>query len=338
MPSRDTTESPFRRGVTPSNKRKFRETYDPSINEQFPQDPWHTLNHESIIDQVGELCDELTIPLERYVGIDEAIENLKKQAEDARKLPDMKKLRVAVLGEQGVGKSTLVNALLDRKILDNSAGSTACTAYATTIEYKPGVADNTQVSDVKIEFFSEEEIDAFVKDQHNRWADCYPGPQARRRDLAQDSDESSSDEFSSEGSTPVAATDAEKEKLKNSAKTAKEFFGIVFDIKGNAQNKEWLENILQKTNIREGDFRQRCILQAREQLHKTATKLKAENGFVLQPNVTDKKLGQIKNIVKKIWPFVKAVTVATGHVLLRHGICFVDLPGMALILYILLIY
>jgi hypothetical protein len=219
MPSRDTTESPFRRGVTPSNKRKFRETYDPSINEQFPQDPWHTLNHESIIDQVGELCDELTIPLEKYVGIDEAIENLKKQAEDARKLPDMKKLRVAVLGEQGVGKSTLVNALLDRKILDNSAGSTACTAYATTIEYKPGVADNTQVSDVKIEFFSEEEIDAFVKDQHNRWADCYPGPQARRRDLAQDSDESSSDEFSSEGSTPVAATDAEKEKLKNSAKT-----------------------------------------------------------------------------------------------------------------------
>jgi hypothetical protein len=329
MPSRDTTEPPLRRGATPSNKRKFRETYDPSTNEQFPQDPWHTLNHEIIIDQVGELCDEFTIPLEKYAGVDEAIQNLKTQAEAAKKLPDMKKLRVAVLGEQGIGKSTLVNALLDRKILDKSAGSTACTAYATTIEHKPGAADNTQVSDVKIEFFSEQEIDAFVKDQHNRWVDCYPGPQARQREAhAQDSDESSSEEPSDEAFTPAADTGNNKRKLQKSAKTAKEFFGIVFDIEENAHNKTWLENTLHKTNIREGDFRQRCILQARDQMNKIATRLKAQNGIVVEPNVSDKKLVQIRNIVKKIWPFVKAVTVATGHVLLRHGISFVDLPGM----------
>jgi hypothetical protein len=252
---------------------------------------------------------------------------LKRQAEDMKKLPDMKKLNVAVLGEQGIGKSTLVNALLDRKILDKSGGSTACTAYATRIEYKKGAADGTRVSDVKIEFFSDEEIEAFIKDQINRWADCYAGPSAiqQHENQGSDSDESAAE---TQPNDRPKANGVDKKKLQKAAKTAKEFFCIVFNTNNNAQNRQWLNNRLQDTDIREGDFRQRCFAQAKTRLGEIGTRLHAQNGISVNKDVSDKSLVQARNIIKEIWPFVKVVTIATGHVLLRYGICFLDLPGI----------
>jgi guanylate kinase len=326
MAARDTTEPLDGRGPTPSNKRKFQQTYDPTMNEQFPQDPWHTLNHEVVVDQVGEMCDEFTIPLENYADVDEAIANLKRQAEDMKKLPDMKKLNVAVLGEQGIGKSTLVNALLDRKILEKSGGSTACTAYATRIEHKKDAVDGTQMSDVKIEFFSDEEIEAFVKDQINRWADCYAGPSVNQQhdNHGSDSDESVSE---TQANDRPKANGVDKTRLRQAAKTAKEFFCIVYNTKNNAQQRQCLNRVLQDTDIREGDFRQRCFAQAKTRLSEIATRLHAQNGISINKDVSDRSLVQARNIIKEIWPFVKVVTIATGHVLLRYGICFLDLPG-----------
>lgn len=260
MTERYSTVPPTRRGATSSSKRKFCETYDPS-SEHFPNDPWHVLNHEIIIDQVRELCDELIIPLEQYATLDQAIANLIQKATVLQKLPDMKKLRVAVLGKQGAGKSTLVNALLDRKILDASASSSACTAFATSIEYKEGAADGTRVSDVKIEFLSDAELRLFVSDQVNRYADYhYPiqddDEENEQYDETQEeegneSDVSSSSQSQHQSQTLGSRAPGGRKRLKAAAKTAKEFFGIVFNVKEDLGKKQWLEHTLE-TNIRQG--------------------------------------------------------------------------------------
>lgn len=329
MAGRNTTEPPdlsqqSGRSATPSNKRKYREIYDPTTEEQLPDDPWYQVDYEFVTGVTTEGCDELTIPLERYAAIDKAIANLIDQAKEAKKLPSLKRLIVAVLGEQGVGKSTLVNALLDRKLLDKSGDPKACTAFCTMIEHKEGAADDTIMSDVKVEFLKDTEIEAFIKDMVNRWADVHTGTRSSQHQNDSDDDE---DESHVEREADNAATSANREKL-NGAKTAKEFFEIVYNTEHDQVAKRRLDDRLKNTNIREGDFRNHCLDQAKKRLADIATELHAQDGVSVRSNVLDQNLGQTRSRLKKIWPFVKLVTIATGHALLRYGMCFLDLPGM----------
>lgn len=154
-------------GPTKGAKRKFVDIYD-SSKETFPNDPWYALDHDYIMVTVRDMCDKLITSLRRYESVDRGIKDLLKGARDAKNLPSVKQCRLAVLGEQGKGKSSLINALLDHKLLDTSGGSAACTAFATIILHKEGSIDHTKNSDVKIEFWSMEEIGIRIKEQMDR--------------------------------------------------------------------------------------------------------------------------------------------------------------------------
>ena len=47
-------------------------------------------------------------------------------------------------------------------------------------------------------------------------------------------------------------------------------------------------------------------------------------------NISDRKLGKETSKIKELWPFVKVVTISTGHILFRHGLRLFDLPGKSL--------
>lgn len=305
------------------------ETYD-SSKEQFPDDPWYTLEYEDITMKIGNLCDRLAKPLQEYASLEPGIQDLIDAAQAAKILPSITKLCLAVLGEQGAGKSTLVNALLDRKLLERSGGTKSCTAYATVIEHKVGADDKTQLSDINVEFLDEKEIKITVKEQILRWVEVYPGF---------DDDESDADGSSAEESTSerdfVDQHFQKKfskkltKKLKLSTETAKEFFRIIFDTKNDENTDQWLEATLYNTDISKSDFSDICFARAQARFVELGTKIDLHNGRSKFPDILDKDLAKKSTVIKKFWPFVKVVTIATGHILLRHGLCLFDLPGKA---------
>lgn len=115
--------------------------------------------------------------------------------------------------------------------------------------------------------------------------------------------------------------------LQRGATTAKEFFGIIFNTKEDDVTKRWLDEMLHKTNLQDGEFSKTCHKRAETRLREIGGKIDMRESLSEHKDVSDKDLAQIRNLIKTIWPFVKSVTIATGHVLLRNGLCFFDLPG-----------
>jgi hypothetical protein len=175
--------TPPGRSETPSHKRDFTDMQNTTIDEELAKDRWYALKPEEITVMVGDMCDKLTIPMEKYASIDQRFQDFIHRAKAAKKLPDIKPFGVAILGEQGIGKSSLINAFLDRVLLDRSGSSKACTAYATVLEYKLGASDHSTLSDLLVEFFTREKIKYCIKEQIDRWVEFYPGVNRNRQPL-----------------------------------------------------------------------------------------------------------------------------------------------------------
>ncbi|CAA9960449.1 Dynamin N domain containing protein [Pyrenophora teres f. maculata] len=317
--------SPPDRSRTTSQKRDFTDMQNEAINEEVADEPFNAIEPEKITVMVENLCDKLTTPIRKYVSIDQRFQDLIIAADAVKKLPAIRKYNVAVLGEQGTGKSTVINALLDRGLLDQSGSSKACTAYATILEHKKGAPDDTPLSDVVVEFLTEGEIFDCINEQINLWAEVHPG-RKKSSQVVHGEDESDPDE------SPATHSSSSKPATKTSrgAVTAKEFFQIIFDVQRHHQTGVWLEKELHHTDIREGKFLGACRQQALNRFAQLATEMRGLDIItrkVIFQNIQDRKLGKQTATIKKVWPFVKIVTIATGHILFRHGLRLFDLPG-----------
>lgn len=80
-------------------------------------------------------CKELGCPIANSEIDDAEIADLFRTLDRAKKIPSPKKVSIAIVGNQGAGNSSTINALLNRYLVDASASSSACTALATIIEY-----------------------------------------------------------------------------------------------------------------------------------------------------------------------------------------------------------
>lgn len=279
--------------TTAATKRALQATKNPTPMP-VPRKPLH----DHLEEQAVKLCNIFIESLEQYAELDPAIASLLNKALAVKKLPELKRLRIALLGEQAAGKSSLINALLARMLLDTSAGSIACTAFCTIINYKEGAADDTLFSNVKIELLLKGELRLFVNDLIERYADYQ------------------------------AASPDEKDKaLEDNAKTAEEFFSIIFNVDEVLAKKEWLQERLNAGCVLDDDFPSQCLEHAARRMKHIESELKARDGLCLELDVHDKDLPRKRDLAKKIWPFVKTMTISTGHPLLRAGISFLDLPG-----------
>ncbi|RAR11801.1 hypothetical protein DDE83_004398 [Stemphylium lycopersici] len=301
-------------------KRRI-DRYDPSTQEQYPDNNWYR-NHEWIIDKVAELCLDLTDPLQKYSADVEGFQEIISAAEAVKMPPEFKQLCLAVLGEQGVGKSSIINSLLDRDLLDNSGSSQACTALATKIMHKKGASDRSTESDVGIEWYCANDIQECTIGQIRCWAELHPGPDAGQRD-GDEEDGYGSDEPTATSVGPATSLKAKRQ----AAATAKEYFGIIFDTQKDKLAKKRLRHMLYKTDIRTGGFLDACCLRAEDRLCQIRKELGLPEGSNKFVHVPDRQLPRMQDKIRKIWPFVKLVSIETGHVLLRHGLCLFDVPG-----------
>lgn len=305
--------------------------HNATIDEALANDRWYALKQERVKVLVEEMCDKLTSAMQKYSSIDQRFQDLIDAAKAARKLPDIRHYSVAVLGEQGIGKSSLINALLDRPLLDRSGSSKACTAYATILEYKPGASDHTNLSDLLVVFFTKEEIKDCIKEQVNHWVEVYPGVREDRQPLrGQDENDPDDDNATQSPSKPISKT------MSRAITTAKGFFQIIFNVQEDRQAGVELERALYHTNIKEGNFLNDCCKRAHDRFAQLATEmseLDLENRIAHFKNISDNRLGRKTSKIKELWPFVKVVTIATGHIIFRHGLRLFDLPGKSLYSY-----
>lgn len=82
---------------------------------------------------------------------------------EAEIAPSIQKFKIALSGDQGIGKSTLLIALVDgRRVVEVSPGREACTQFATIINLLPGASVNTKRSNLTVEFRAKSEIEDMV--------------------------------------------------------------------------------------------------------------------------------------------------------------------------------
>jgi len=274
------------------------------------------------------MLDEIILGLKKYVETDAAIRELVGAAERAKKMPDLTKCYMAVLEQQNAGKSTLLNALLGCILLEKSGDRKSCTAVPTILTYKEGADDDTRESDVKVEWLSEDQHPDHIWEHIKRWGDVHPGNDDDEQEAGEDVEDDASDaeEIESE------PEDSKPKKKKNSkdpgVSTAKDFFELIFNAENDRAAKKDLHNRLYNTNIRKTDFNDICLQKLSARFQQLSSELKIKNDVSEFPGVHDKDLGRKRRLLLKLWPFVKAFTISTGHILLRYGMCFYDLPGM----------
>ncbi|OAL47612.1 hypothetical protein IQ07DRAFT_122991 [Pyrenochaeta sp. DS3sAY3a] len=219
-------------------------------------------------------------------------------------------------------------------MLLRSGGAKSCTSYATCITYKEDAADDIRVSDVVVQFLTDQEIADCIREQIHLLAEILVSPDAgRQEDISNENDDKGIDE-----SSDSAARDHEDQNLpadpnnemcpsnKIIAKTAKEFFGIIFNTKEDNEAETLLDRELHAADIEAGRFFQICFDKAKERLAQIGTEFFVQNGIARLHNIPDRDLEKSQLKIKELWPFVKCVTIATGHILLRHGLQLIDLP------------
>jgi hypothetical protein len=311
-------------------KRKNKEIDNP-LDETLPS---YVMEHDKILNDISRMFSDLTKLVEEHESISPENAELLKILKGGLTIPRANPFVVAFLGEQGIGKSTLLNAVLGRELVTKSAGTSACTSFPTRIIYKAGAPDHSTHSDVTVKLLDQEEMEDLVELQIASYAECYPfEPIEEQDDVDKNDDDSEETTDSSDVDVDVTSAPSRRcrpepsKKARRDAETAKNFFEIIYGTKTHQDAQIRLANLLSNTditngdNIRNGTFFQLCL----EKVQQCRQQLTSETET--WQNVPDKELRRIRNKAQKFWPLIDSIIIATGHMMLRHNIVFVDLPG-----------
>lgn len=329
------TFSQFKARSVSANENDETPVYDPTL-EQFPDDEWYTLEHDKINSGIRDMCAPLLEKIQSHSHNDAEVSNLTSTLQTASVIPQGQRFYVAFLGEQGTGKSSLSNSVFNRDLVPVSSSSSACTAYATIITHKPGADDVLRTCDVRTEYLTDAEIRECSEEQVRRYRDAYtrktrPDTQTGISDELDFSfevgiDNEKSDDEDDQIPTPSSiSTRSISPAVLRGGRTARSFLETIFGTEDSGMRQSALYEELDYADIQRPGFIDMCVEQARERVRQA----RGPDGFSATDMLDDEQLGDYHEVTAKIWPLVKSVHIATGHVLLRNNVCIMDLPGNA---------
>uniref|UniRef100_A0A8C8RII6 FHA domain-containing protein n=1 Tax=Pelusios castaneus TaxID=367368 RepID=A0A8C8RII6_9SAUR len=129
---------------------------DPTVMESEVQKVWAVSEGdiEFQLSQCQIVLDEISQTLSAVEGIDEVhMEEWREQIDKLQKDTKMPKTYIAVVGNTGAGKSSLLNALLDEEAVLPTSAMRACTAVVVEISKASG----KRLYEADVEFLSKEE-------------------------------------------------------------------------------------------------------------------------------------------------------------------------------------
>jgi hypothetical protein len=117
---------------------------------------------------------EISKLLNKYLAASPEIAKLAEDMNSRYVVPKGEPFLVAFLGEQGIGKSTIINMLLGRPLVSSSSSSSACTSFTTYNVHESTAKDTNTLSDVSIEKLTAEELAGCICEQIARLAALHP--------------------------------------------------------------------------------------------------------------------------------------------------------------------
>ncbi|KAF1952658.1 hypothetical protein CC80DRAFT_552155 [Byssothecium circinans] len=182
---------------------------------------------DPIISSVTEICDAF---IQAVGTVDAQMQEIIDLLDDLRRLRNgipIKATTVTILGQQGIGKSTLINALLERVLASPNA-------------------NDRETVDITVRFLSAEARRA-IDIEHIRRTEEQMDPSPEDGEEVNDRAESANE-------------------LQMYLKTAQEHYGICFETKNNTAAKEELRRLLTLENIRNGVFLEALTEKAEERI------------------------------------------------------------------------
>lgn len=295
------------------------------LNERdIPGEDVFHMDLERMDTSIAKNIDSLIYKLNHYLSDDcETSKELTELCRNIKKLksgPEKAELSFALIGMSGVGKSTIINALLHRLNLSGTSGGTkACTHFANIYKWKEGAPDDANESDIAIRFSTASDRKRTISDYV-----LYYGRVHHFAHFVKGCNPRSKDDYSEE------ITEGEKVL----AEEALEYFRVSFNSSKGGRAARTLRNFLRSPlQLSNGSFKSACLA-AQESLLK---ELGAEEECVTYLDVPDKlppeasigaiDIETVREKAESLWCLVESVTFATGALMLRHGLVLIDIPG-----------
>lgn len=278
--------------------------YDPS-QEADPDHEWFRLHREQKDREVHDIVSQVTdITEEARLGDKELI-SIHKSAETLRDISLAASTEVALVGQQGMGKSLLINALTNRRELSKtSARVGACTASAIKYRHKTGVKDHHELFDAAVEFMDDNCLQEGISEHIRHYA-----------------------HFHYSGNVDEDYWYEEQ----RAAETAVEFFQEIWNARFDSEAEKQMKELLQESNISSGSLLEAAMQMARQRIMETGAD-EQRTIFFRDMKIEDL-LKEVDRYVSdaesqsSLWPIVHDVIIYMGSSLARNGVVLVDLPG-----------
>ena len=283
---------------------KCAKAYDPT-QETPPDYPWFKLNKSAIDQHIRDISDKVINKLQSARPDDKELSSIMKAVSEVREVSASDGQEVAIVGQQGMGKSLLINALQNRRNLSKTtARGKACTASAIKYRHKPGASDLEENYDAAVTFMDDECLDEVIREHIRHYDHFY---------------------FSGDAKSDHSDDEA------HAAATAKEFFDAVFNTKVDSIAETELRRLLVASNIRNGALFTETLKMAHKRIEETGAGVDRKifySDMKIGPLVEDiKSYVSQQDDVPSLWTIVQDVSIYLGSALSREGICVVDLPG-----------
>jgi len=283
--------------------------YDPATEEALPNHPFFRMDRDSVDMSFGEIVDLLLDILAGARAEDYELTSLRSFAKELRKVEMKDTLDVAMVGQQGIGKSLLINALHHHLGLSKtSAGGGACTASAIRFRHRSDTKKHPKGVDATIKFMNDSELKEIIGEHIRNYRHFH---------------------------FPHQNTQEQDYEVENAAREAEDFFDLVLDVKNDKEAKDALHGRLETANnvVNANRLSDTIVKRAKERIKSVhpdddrVITFKNNDISALMKDI-DKYVATRKDS-SSLWPLVQSVDIMLESLLTKHGVCLRDLPGAA---------
>lgn len=275
-------------------------------NEVPPDHDWFRLDKEHIDREISSIAEDVIRCMTGYRTQDLELVDLLRTVQAAKHVPLDNVSTVAIVGQQAMGKSLLINALLHRRDLSKtSAAGGACTASAIKYVHKPGEGDFSEVYDAAVQFMDDMDLKEITAEHARRYH-----------------------HFHFSGNVDPAYKDDEE----MAAETAETFFALLWNAENDKAASRGLHSLLTPDGIQSGRLHQQALQMAHQRIGGSGADDKRNKRFSNMR--TAQLLEQIQGFIAQhdrlpsLWPIVSHVEISMGSGLLKNAVSIVDLPGV----------
>ncbi|KAF2184797.1 hypothetical protein K469DRAFT_750669 [Zopfia rhizophila CBS 207.26] len=294
-------------------KRKRVQAYNPDVEfTSLRRDhPWFNLDLRDIGITLADISTRIVNLLKDEDDGDDELKFIRQTWHDVKVVKLHAPVTVVISGEQGEGKSLLVNMLFHRRNLSKAAADGhGCTSCAVHYTHKPGSKDSEDTYRVKIQFRDDEDIKKTILDQIGKYYiyHCV---------TPEDQDEGLSESG---------------EEQKNDAEAAERFLCWLCNAKNDIDEDVVLQGLLTATSIADNELFYHCMEKARQHIKQLGADAENTKHFYslsadeLMPVI--EKFTLHRDDVQPIWPIVDHVDISLGSALGRNNITLIDTPGL----------